>query len=109
VSRKGAFRLAGVGDVTWLDDVNPVGDDAALVSLATTSSLACGTNDIVMGIHPNGYLAGSRNLQLQGLVTPSSHAYHRSDICPGDMGIISRDILSQLILPAARNSKESWI
>jgi hypothetical protein len=60
-------------------------------------------------IDPNGYLAGSRNLQLQGLVTPSSHAYHRSDICPGDMGIISRDIMSQLILPAARNSKESWI
>src|ERR1700746_3354682 len=60
-------------------------------------------------IDPNGYLARSRNLQLQGLVTPSSHAYDRSDICPDDMGIISRDIMSQLTLPATRNSKESWI
>jgi hypothetical protein len=41
-----------------LDYVNPVGDDAALVSLATTSSPASGASDIVMGYRPQRLSGG---------------------------------------------------
>jgi hypothetical protein len=69
-----AIKLSGSdADVTGMLPSKPW-ITLMLVSLATTSSPASGTNDVVLVIDRSGYLAGCRNLQLQGLVTPSSHA-----------------------------------